>query len=148
MQLVETSAIDPKHAATVQRFHERLLEALRKRANVRAQAPIVAFDDSEPEPDIAVVPNGDDDEHPSQALLIIEVANASLRYDREDKAPLYAASGFQEYWIVNLRDRVVEVHRHARGDVWTEVVHHPREATLSPLAFPDVMIELALLLRA
>lgn len=148
-RLVEMSPIDPRHAATVQRFHERLLDELRKRANIRSQMPIVASDESEPEPDIAVVPSGDyDDEHPTEALLIIEVADSSLRYDREVKAPLYAASGFQEYWIVNLRDRVVEVHRRARGDVWTEVVHHPREATLSPVAFPDVKIELADLLRA
>lgn len=107
-----------------------------------------AFDESEPEPDIAVVALGDYSEaHPSLALLVVEVADSSLRFDREIKAPLYAASGFREYWIVNLCDQVVEVHRHARGDVWTEVVHHLRDAVLSPLAFPDVKIAVADIIR-
>ena len=141
--LVEMSPTNPKHAETVDRLDERLKAALKGRAKVRPQMPVCALDESEPEPDLAVVPTGDySEEHPSRALWIIEVADSSLRFDREIKAPLYAASGFQEYWIVNLRDGVVEVHRHARGDVWTEVVHHPREAVLSPLAFPDLKIAL------
>ena len=146
--LVEMSPVDPRHAANLQRFDERLKVALAGRATVRAQMPILACDESEPEPDLAVVPRGEyDDEHPSRASLIIEIAGSSLRMDREIKAPLYAASGFEEYWIVNLRDRVVEVDRHPRGVAWAEALHPGRDAVLSPLAFPDVKVELADLLR-
>jgi Uma2 family endonuclease len=67
-----------------------------------------------PEPDLAVVAGAVDDyqtSHPRTALLVIEVADSSLKQDRLSKARIYAAAGIPEYWIVNLRDEVVEVMR-------------------------------------
>ena len=81
---------------------------------VRAQGPIALDAESEPEPDVAVVPGTARDYragHPTHAVLVIEVAESSLRRDREEKGSLYARAGIADYWIVNLVDRVLEVFR-------------------------------------
>jgi hypothetical protein len=78
--------------------------------------PFAASNESEPEPDVAIVPSGNYvDRHPDRALLIIEVAESSPAYDRETKAPIYAASGVPEYWIVDVAGRAVEVHAGSDG---------------------------------
>ena len=108
--LVRMSPQEPLHADTVFRLHRVLQTALGRRAIVRAQLPLVAADDSEPEPDLAVVSLGDySKEHPKAALLAVEIADSSLRLDRTIKAALYAAMGVPEYWIVDLRHRTIEV---------------------------------------
>src|SRR5215472_1896259 len=78
---------------------------------LRIQLPFRVSDLSEPEPDIAVIPGNPRDysDHPDKAALIIEIADATLDFDRKRKGPLYAASGVADYWIVNLVDRCVEV---------------------------------------
>ncbi len=112
--IVTMSAQRSAHASTVQRLFRLLLEALGTHATVRAQAPIILDDWSEPEPDIALCePDAQDyaREHPkaSQVRLVIEVADTSLTYDRTQKASLYAASNIPLYWIVNLVERRVEM---------------------------------------
>ena len=125
-----------------------LVVALVDRASIRIQSAFAASDISEPEPDVAVVPVADYlDAHPSVAHLLIEVANTSLAYDRGTKAKLYAACGVPEYWVVNLVDRLVEVHSDiVRGEYRKRVPYKP-EDTLAPAAFPDVEIALSQLLR-
>ena len=86
---------------------------------VRAQGPIALDDDSEPEPDIAVVPGSRRDHrraHPSHPVLIVEVAESSLELDRGEKASLYARARIADYWIVNLLDNVLEVYRDPVAD--------------------------------
>ena len=81
---------------------------------VRTQGPLGLDDDSEPEPDVAVVPGGPDDysrAHPSFPALTVEVAESSLAIDRQHKGSLYARAGLADYWVVNLVDRVLEVYR-------------------------------------
>ncbi|MGA2499510.1 MAG: Uma2 family endonuclease [Tepidisphaeraceae bacterium] len=100
----------------------RLLEGIFGPAHwIRTQAPLDISDESVPEPDVAVTehPIEHYSSHPTTALLVVEVSDSSLRLDRE-KAELYAAAGIQEYWIVNLVDRQLEVYRHpspAAGDI-------------------------------
>ena len=86
---------------------------------VRSQGPIALDDESEPEPDIAVTRGGRRDysrEHPSRPALVVEVAESSLPLDREHKGSLYARARLDEYWILNLVDRVLEVYRLAIQD--------------------------------
>lgn len=81
---------------------------------IEAQLPVALDDESEPEPDIAVVPGGPRDyieSHPNRPELVVEVALASLALDRGEKASLYARAGVADYWIINLVDDVVEVYR-------------------------------------
>jgi Uma2 family endonuclease len=146
--IIAMSPIDPSHASPVDLLNELLVPRLLGRARVRIQKPIRAGDDSEPEPDVAVVPLADySTSHPDTAHLVIEVADSSLRKDRYVKGPLYAASGFEEYWLVNVAAKTVDVHRRPSSDGWGEVTRHERHELIAPLAFPDVQLRIADFIR-
>jgi Uma2 family endonuclease len=139
--LVALSREGPGHAHSIQELTVRFVRAIGERAMVRVRAPFAASDDSEPEPDVALVPNEDDShQHPTRALLVIEVAQSSLRKDRLLKSGLYARAQVPEYWIVNLAERVVEVYRDPQGDRYSSMSTHPAGETLRPVAFPDIEI--------
>ena len=115
-QLIKMSPIGSKHAALVEKTRDLLREVLGNKAMVRARNPVILGDLSEPEPDIAIVGYKENyyaDRHPKQEeiFLVIEVADSSLEKDRQAKLPIYAAAGIPEYWIVNLENRSLEVHR-------------------------------------
>jgi Uma2 family endonuclease len=138
--LVKMSPQQPSHASAVQKLNAQLQKQLGDRFILRAQLPLALSDDSEPEPDIAVVALGNyDREHPSTALLVIEVSDSSLRKDRR-KAAIYAAAGVAEYWIVNLSERTVEVCTIASGDRYAEARTFHEGDVVRPLALPEVEI--------
>jgi len=86
---------------------------------VRTQGPIGLDEESEPEPDVAVVSGSPDDygrAHPSRPVLTVEVAESSLAVDRQLKGSLYARAGLADYWVLNLVDRVLEVYREPAAD--------------------------------
>jgi Uma2 family endonuclease len=86
---------------------------------VRIQLPLALSEYDEPFPDLAVVSGSPRDylaQHPTSALLVVEVSEASLKTDREVKGSLYASAGIPEYWILNLRERVLEVYREPTAD--------------------------------
>jgi Uma2 family endonuclease len=102
------------HMTATRLVQEALRTAFGPGWDVRPQGPVALDDDSEPEPDVSVVPGGPRDytaAHPSHAVLVVEVSLTSLAFDRADKSSLYARAGVADYWIVNLVDRVVEVRR-------------------------------------
>jgi Uma2 family endonuclease len=112
--IVAMTPSHPPHAAAVGLVTRALLLVLGDRAAVRTQCTLVLPPWSAPEPDVAVVAGSHHDyaaAHPRTALLVVEVADSSLLQDRLTKAPLYAAAGIPEYWIVNLRTGAVEVMR-------------------------------------
>jgi Uma2 family endonuclease len=103
-----------RHSAAIRRVIAVLRRTLGERWQIDSQLPIALDDLSEPEPDVAVVPNASDsyrDAHPSRPLLIVEVAESSYRIDHAYKASLYARARVPEYWIVDLVHDAVEVHR-------------------------------------
>jgi Uma2 family endonuclease len=113
------------------------------------QHPIVIDPDGEPEPDLAVVvgdPRAYVEAHPRSAALVVEVAGSSLAYDRGEKARLYARADLPEYWIVNLADGLVEVHREPAPSGYGRVTRLSREAEVGPLAVPHASIKIADLL--
>ena len=133
----------PPRAKVVDRLNELLVPALLGRARVRIQQPLIAADESEPEPDVAVVaPGSYARSHPEGAKLVIEVAHSSIDYDRVTKAPLYAASGVEEYWLVDVEGRRVEVFCDASGGTYRSVERFGAGAVLRPRAFPDVAVTL------
>lgn len=94
---------------------EELVILLARRARLRVQEPIILSDDSEPEPDVVIARNRDDNylsSHPEPAdiLLVIEVSDSTLKYDRTTKLSLYAETGISNYWIFNLVDNQLEMH--------------------------------------
>jgi Uma2 family endonuclease len=112
--------------------------------DVRGQLPVALDDDSEPEPDVSVVPGSFRDyprDHPARAVLIVEVAESSLRLDRGEKGSLYARAGGADYWIVNLVDRVLEVYRQPAADA--DAPYGWRYASVVRLRAGDVVTPLA-----
>ena len=117
---------------------------------VRVEGPVAIDADSEPEPDLAVVPGTQRDYlegHPARPVLVLEVAESSLRIDRDQKGSLYARAGLPDYWIVNLVNRVVEVYREPMRDAsaafgWRYGSMTPlaRGNAVSPLAAPAARI--------
>lgn len=113
---------------------------------VRVQMPLALGEHNEPEPDIAVVPGKRRDyshNHPASAVLVVEVADTSLDIDRTTKASLYARAGIADYWILNLQDRLLEVHRNPTpdseqplGHFYASVTHLAAGHSVSPLAAP------------
>jgi Uma2 family endonuclease len=141
--LVKMSPQYAPHASTVQKLNELLLPRLLGRLSVRVQLPLALSEDSEPEPDLAVVPLGHyATAHPSTALWIIEVSESSLKTDRL-KAALYATAGIAEYWLVNLDARVVEVYSSPVGGRYSDVRTLRAGDTLRPAALPDLAITVA-----
>jgi Uma2 family endonuclease len=80
---------------------------------------------------------------PDDVLLVVEVAETSLRYDRTRKLRLYAAAGIAEYWVVSVGDGWIEVYRAPEGDGYRERRRAERGESVAPLAFPDVVISVA-----
>jgi Uma2 family endonuclease len=138
--LVKMSPQRAPHASTVQKLSQILIARLQDRFMVRIQLPLALSDDTEPEPDVAVVAPGNyDAEHPSTALLIIEVSDATLKTDRA-KAAVYASAGIGEYWIINLVARTVEVYTAPDGDRYAESRTLRAGDTLQSAALPELVV--------
>ncbi len=138
----------PPHAAPIGRLTAVLVARLGDRALVRVQLPLNGPGDSEPEPDVAVVAPGDHDvAHPSAAHLVVEVSLSSLPYDRGTKAPLYAAMGVPEYWIVDVVAGVIEIHTEPSASGYASQRTARRGETIHLLAFPDAAIEVSAIVR-
>jgi len=142
--LVAMSPQNEPHSGSIQALTAILTAGLRTRAQIRVQLPLAVSEDSEPEPDLAVVKPGPTfDAHPSTALLVIEVAADSLRKDRAVKGALYAAAGVPEYWIVDLAGGAVEVYTEPGAEAYGRMTRHLRGEILRPAAFPDVEVPIA-----
>ncbi len=151
-ELIVMAPIGNPHADGTDRLEESLKEKLRGRARVRVQGPVQINDDSLLQPDIAVLRLRDDYHRETataaDVLLLVEVADRSLRHDREVKLPRYAAAGIPEVWIANLRTRQVEAYDDPAGGVYQGRRVIPAAGRLSPRAFPDVVLAVADFLRA
>jgi Uma2 family endonuclease len=140
------------HARVVQRLTRLFVRAVGDDLEVLTQLPLTLLDDSEPEPDLAVVKAEDaqsGEHHPRTAVLVIEVAGESLRLDRQSKSALYARAGIPEYWIANLAEATVEVYRDpdpAAGAYRAKTIVRPGEA-LPAATVPGVTIDVAALFR-
>jgi Uma2 family endonuclease len=144
------------HYTAIRKTEKALEAAFGPGWDVRTQAPIGLDEDSEPEPDVAVVPGGPDDygrAHPSRPALTVEVAESSLGADRQRKGSLYARAGLPDYWVLNLVDRVLEVYREPAPDStapfgWRYARRELFDASghATPLAAPGSSIPVAHLL--
>ncbi len=145
--VVRMVPIGPPHSEVVDRLNAILVRALGDRARVRIQQPFLAADDSEPEPDVAVVEaRSYATAHPDRAELIIEVSESSLAYDRETKRALYAASNVREYWVVDVSGRCVEVFDEPHEGRFCRQRRATLDDVLTPTAFPDVTVRVSDLL--
>jgi Uma2 family endonuclease len=117
--VVREEPMRPSHANAVRRTERACQKAFSRGFDVRCQLPLALGGRNEPLPDIVVVVGSAEDfdiEHPTTAVLVVEVSDSSLKYDRTTKASLYARAGIPEYWILNLLDRNLEVYRSPEPD--------------------------------
>ena len=143
-QLVVAEPQGPYHAAAITRVDYAPRAVVPPGWIVRLQAPVSLDEESEPEPDVAVVPGrpGDyRDSHPTRPVLLVEVAESSLELDRSGKGSLYARADLADYWIVNLSEGVVEVYRDSQPDASAAFGHSYR--SVSRLAPPATVVPLA-----
>ena len=130
------------HSQGIMQLMELFVPRLIGRARVRIQMPFAAPHESLPEPDVAVVAPSDKAERPTAAYLIVEVAVSSLAIDRA-KAALYAQANVQEYWIVDVREDAIEVHRGPNESGYASVTRYARGDELAVPGFPDVIVPVA-----
>ncbi|MGE3540711.1 MAG: Uma2 family endonuclease [Candidatus Tectimicrobiota bacterium] len=148
--ILEMSPQKSLHATAIRLAEEALREAFGQGYDIRVQLPLALDPDSEPEPDVAVVPGSPRDyraAHPASAVLIVEVSDTTLTYDRERKGSLYARAGITEYWLVNIPAQRLEMYRRPGLQAeayygWGyEAAHYATaEAHVSPLAAPQARV--------
>jgi Uma2 family endonuclease len=152
-EIIKMAAKGRLHSGCNTLLVEELIILLARRARVRVQEPIILSDDSEPEPDVVIARNRSDSyfsSHPESAdvLLVIEVSDSTLKYDRKTKLSLYAESGIADYWIFNLVDIQLEMHsepyQKPRGgfDYRVKRVVLPNEVVVIP-GFPELSLDLS-----
>jgi Uma2 family endonuclease len=147
-EVFEMPPMGAPHAHVVSRLNRLLVRAVGDAALVWTQLPVVLDNYSEPQADIALLNNSADappERLPTvdDALLVVEVSDTTLSYDRGRKLALYARHGIREVWIVDVRARAVEVHREPQNGVYDVHLRAGASETLSPAALPAVEVTVA-----
>lgn len=153
VELIEGEVIDMPpigtwHAGLTAKIQNSLGRAVGEKAIVWTQNPVRLNDFSEPVPDIALLrPRADfyTKAHPVPAdvLLLVEVSDSTLKYDRTIKLPLYARHGIPEVWLVNGAGREVTVHRQPQAGAYTDIRYLTGEESVALVALPEIRVDLA-----
>src|SRR5262247_2052006 len=141
-EIIEMSPIGRRHSAFVTNLNQLLVVRLAGRALVAVQGAVALAEDTEPQPDLAVlrrrrVPYKEREAWAEDAVLLIEVADSSLAYDRTTKLRLYAEAGIPEYWVVDCAAESIEIYRTPGAGGYREVSRIVGAATVTLQAFPD-----------
>ncbi len=152
-EIITMSPIGNPHGAGVDRATDLIVPLVTGRAIVRVQAHVRLADNCQPEPDLMLlVRRGDfystEAPGPSDVLLLIEVADSSLSYDRNRKLPLYARHGIPEVWIENIPGRVVEAYSNPVNGEYTQARTYRPGEIITPQAFPDLELPVSQLVGA
>lgn len=142
-EIVEMAAIGTRHFACVNQLTRLLIRGAGDDAIVSVQNPVRLDEHNEPQPDLTVLRVRDYRESlpwPEDVLLLIEVSDITLRYDRGVKLPLYARAGIREVWIVDLPGEEIERHTDPSGDVYRHTGRVRRRETLAPLMLPELVL--------
>lgn len=150
-EIIEMAPMKSAHATAINLAIEALREFFDNDFVIRTQLPMSLGKTDEPEPDVAVVKGNIRDfseSHPTSAELIVEVSDTTLNYDRMKKASLYAENKISDYWILNLKNRSLEVYRQPIKDrklgfIYTEIKIFTEQNAVAPLAAPEGKIKVA-----
>lgn len=147
-QIVDMSPIGSRHAATVDRLNHLLNAAVAGRAIVRVQNPIILDARSEPQPDVTLLrPRADfyaaAHPWPSDILLVIEVSDTAVAFDRSVKTVLYARAGVVETWLVDLNARRVTLYREPSRSGYRHTTHAGPGETLVPESLPGIALKVS-----
>ncbi|MEM7556237.1 MAG: Uma2 family endonuclease [Cyanobacteria bacterium P01_A01_bin.84] len=144
-EIIEMAAIGTKHAACVNRLNNVLPRKLGDKVVMNIQNPVGLDDSSQPQPDVVLLQPREDfyasaHPQPQDVFLIIEVADSTIKYDREVKVPLYSQKGITEVWLVDITSECVEVYWEPVNDAYKEVQKFSRNESLFIHAFNDINI--------
>jgi Uma2 family endonuclease len=142
-EIVEMAAIGRRHAACVNRLNALFNQHLGQEVIVAVQNPVELENNSEPQPDLALLRRRDDfyeARHPQaeDVLLLVEVADTTIEFDREVKIPLYAESGISEVWVVDINEQCLEVYRKPSPQGYQIIQKYYRGQSLTIQAFPEL----------
>ena len=142
-EIIQMSPIGRKHVACIIRLTKLMEQKLGDRAMVSAQNSILLPDKSQPQPDLAILKYRDDFYEnglptPEDILLIIEVADSSIDYDRDVKAPLYAAAGIPEMWLFDVNQKLITGYSQPSPSGYKRIQHYEAGDSLGIIAFADV----------
>jgi Uma2 family endonuclease len=142
-EIVDMTPIGLKHAIAINRLNYLLTLRVRDRGIISIQNSIRLNNYSEPQPDVVILRHRQDfyaNKFPAaeDVLLLVEVSDSSLKYDREVKVPLYAKSNIPETWVIDLNQEIIEIYRHPIENIYTlkQVINAGQ--SFSPVAFPDI----------
>jgi Uma2 family endonuclease len=150
-EIVDMTPVGSGHMSVVNRLNRMLTVAVGELAIVQVQGPVRLGDRSEPEPDLALLkPRADfyREKHPTpeDVLLIIEVSDTTVAYDRSVKIPLYARHGVLEVWLIDLESSRIYVHRNPHNGSYADVLNLDRPGVTALSLLPGAVIDLAGLL--
>jgi Uma2 family endonuclease len=147
-QLVEMSPVGDPHVVAVTRCGRAFAPAwVAGRLTLHTQDPLRLDRHNEPQPDLALArPGVEAAPRPGEVLLAIEVADTSLEYDRAVKVPLYARAGIPETWVLNVRDRALEVYREPGPAGYARTATYQPNQRVAAVAFPDLVLRVVNLL--
>jgi Uma2 family endonuclease len=151
-EILMMSPIGPFHGALVRRLTRFFVKNLPDSIECSTQLPIVVENHSEPQPDIALLRSREDDyqnEHPLPAdvLLLIEVGQTTLGIDLGKKLRVYASARIPEYWVVDVAQKALIVHRDPLGAAYRDVTTFIADGSVAPVAAPDCRLDLEWLFR-
>ena len=149
-EIVDMAPLGHPHAGTVDQLALALISAVNERAHVRVQNPLRLDDHSEPQPDVSVLRRRSDfyksgHPRPADALLVVEVSDTSLRYDRDDKIPLYARHGIPEVWLVDLKAKRLVRYRNPQHSAYALIDEPDLGSPLEIAALPATRLDLSTL---
>ena len=150
-EIIQMAAIGTRHASCVKRLLRQFNIIPDEQAIISVQDPIQLTGRTEPQPDIVLLQPRDDyyaTAHPipSQVLLLIEVSDSTVDYDRDIKVPIYARSLIQEVWLVDLVKNCLEVYRHPGPNGYSLMIKLWRGQQVATLAFPDLEVSVDFIL--
>lgn len=142
-EIIQMAAIGRRHAACVNRLAELFILRLGQAVTVGVQNPVELNDNSEPQPDLALLRRRDDfyeagHPQPSDVLLLVEVADTTIEFDREIKIPLYANSNISEVWLVDINQCLIEIYREPSPNGYQNIKELQSGQIIAMQAFPSV----------
>ncbi len=147
-EIIDMPPLGTQHTSVVKRLNSIFSLQAGMKAIISVQDPIHLESDSEPQPDIALLRYREDfyrhaHPKPEDIILLVEVADTSLRYDKEVKLPLYARHGIPEVWIVDLEHQRLEIYRHPAGESYQEKLCPNRHETIAPEGLKECRVDLS-----
>lgn len=144
-QIIEMAAKNSPHSAVTKRVSDILRSLFDSIADIRVQEPVHLNDYSEPEPDIALVIIDERDYYdrhptPNELFLVIEVADSTLLFDMGTKAQVYAQAGISEYWVIDVKNKQINVHRQPSPEKYQSKTVVEAGTTLNLSAFPGIEV--------